>query len=261
MKVNFSELSAELNKDDYEAIARISQIELIQLFSNQIAFWRWKNIVRIFKKFQKICEENNLHPQKVAPKFLIPFFEGASQEEDESIQEIWAKILAEETIKPGTISVRTLNTLKELSKVEAELLEEISDDLLQMGNGTWRCYRYDENDISKLLALSDAGILSPNTDLITNLDLSPDDEAIELISDKCSTRIIMAKALPSNRAGAEAVRLVVPIYSLTMAGNELCSALYREKNGGVSFAKMVEDLKKRNQGIDFWIKEAGDTGK
>ena len=51
------------------------------------------------------------------------FFSKAQQISNEEMQEVWAKILAEEVSAPGRISLRTLDILSNLTKSEAEIFQ------------------------------------------------------------------------------------------------------------------------------------------
>lgn len=52
------------------------------------------------------------------------FFQMAEQIHGRKMQELWAKILASELVKPGNYSLRTLTTLKQLTLREAIILEK-----------------------------------------------------------------------------------------------------------------------------------------
>lgn len=74
-----------------------------------------------------MAQEAGFTPQAVPPKILFPLLEGASFEEDESLHDMWAALLANaaspenrEKVKPGFIA-----TLKNLSVDEAALLNWI----------------------------------------------------------------------------------------------------------------------------------------
>lgn len=165
MKINTPLASVETTKEDYEVISCFSKTEIPQLISNQLAFWRWRNLIRISKKAIKLCQKNNLNPQKIAPGFLVPFIEDASQEDDETLQDIWAKILAQESNTPGSISKRTLNVLKNVSKDEALTLNDLIIDSFLANDNNYYCYRYDGINLANIIKLSDAGLLTSNTSL------------------------------------------------------------------------------------------------
>ncbi|MGI2259006.1 TIGR03899 family protein [Shewanella sp. GXUN23E] len=57
------------------------------------------------------------------PDWRHQFFQMAEQIFSRRMQELWARILASEIVKPGHFSLRTLHTLKQLTQREALLLE------------------------------------------------------------------------------------------------------------------------------------------
>jgi hypothetical protein len=62
----------------------------------------------------------------VEPDWVAEFFSHARQVSDGDMQALWARLLAEEIASPGEISRRTLVVLRQLSKLEAELLARFS---------------------------------------------------------------------------------------------------------------------------------------
>lgn len=57
------------------------------------------------------------------PDWRHQFFQMAEQIFSRKMQELWARILAAEIVKPGHFSLRTLHTLKQLTQREAQLFE------------------------------------------------------------------------------------------------------------------------------------------
>jgi hypothetical protein len=60
----------------------------------------------------------------VAPKFLSQFFESASLEEDETLQDMWANLLLNKSLNPKT-NGHYITILKDLEPLEAKLLDEL----------------------------------------------------------------------------------------------------------------------------------------
>lgn len=62
----------------------------------------------------------------------INFVTCAKQISNNYMQELWAKILAGEINTPGSFSLRTVNTLKNISRSEAELFKEFCSYLIEI---------------------------------------------------------------------------------------------------------------------------------
>lgn len=81
---------------------------------------------RKLKNFNSVVNKsipliNNTAPvENIEDDWLANFFEKASMFSDDQVQEIWARILAEEVNKPGAFSRRTINELESFSKNDAE---------------------------------------------------------------------------------------------------------------------------------------------
>ncbi|WP_076541541.1 TIGR03899 family protein [Shewanella sp. UCD-KL21] len=58
------------------------------------------------------------------PDWSYQFFQMAEQINSRRMQDLWARILASEIVKPGNFSLRTLATLKQLTQREAHILEK-----------------------------------------------------------------------------------------------------------------------------------------
>jgi hypothetical protein len=77
------------------------------------------NLQGILEKFEEAAlamESHKIPIGEVNPDWYNQFFERAKLVSDEEVQRIWAKILSEEYFLPGSISVKTLNILSQLTK-------------------------------------------------------------------------------------------------------------------------------------------------
>lgn len=66
--------------------------EIGGMISDNVRLRRFKNQIKIFTKAQNILKQNKLDPQKVSLKVLAPLIEYSSYEEDETLQDKWAKL-------------------------------------------------------------------------------------------------------------------------------------------------------------------------
>jgi len=64
------------------------------LLRDSVALWRFNNQVRIVNRAKANCERNNISLRTISLKLLCPLLEGASLEEDETLQDKWAILLA-----------------------------------------------------------------------------------------------------------------------------------------------------------------------
>lgn len=110
--------------------------ELGQMFSDQMKFWRFKNAVRILEKTQSIVDERGLKPEQLRRMGFgegVLLLEAASMEEQETVQDLWARLLANAVDPKSSIRVEKIyiDLLKSLSSREViflELLERIEKE-------------------------------------------------------------------------------------------------------------------------------------
>src|SRR5688500_1372987 len=65
-----------------------------EMLSDQLYFWQWKNRISIAAKAKAMLDNNKIAERVVPPTFLLPLLEAAGNVEDESLQDLWAKLLA-----------------------------------------------------------------------------------------------------------------------------------------------------------------------
>lgn len=123
--------SEEISKDIRTLLGRLfgpAVSELGQTLGDQARYFRFKNLARIMTKVQANQAARGLPPEATK---ALPFgdalrtIEAASYEEDETVQDFWAKLIANATSPDGdgTIKKVYIEILKSLSAPEAVLLD------------------------------------------------------------------------------------------------------------------------------------------
>ena len=125
------------------------------ILSDTVRFWRWKNQVAIVLKAKKILEEKGLSKQAVPLKVLVPLLEAASLEEEESMQTKWANLLANAVSGSLDITPNYIEILKELSPIEALILDRLYDEALKQPNSQARKkLQFSKEKIAQWLSIS-----------------------------------------------------------------------------------------------------------
>ncbi len=109
--------------------------------------------------------------EQVSPNWRRKFFSEAENISDENMQFLWGKVLAGEVTKPGSFSLRSLDTLKSLSLGEAETFRLACGLASEGGEIYLNESRNPSNPLKEfglhygaLMTLTDAGLLhSPST--------------------------------------------------------------------------------------------------
>lgn len=103
--------------------------ELAMLLADRVRLWRSKQALTIVGKAQALLSQRGIGPVKVSLKTLVPILEFGSLEEDESMQDKWAALLANaadpthETPVPPAFP----DILRQLSPEDAIVLDRIYD--------------------------------------------------------------------------------------------------------------------------------------
>jgi hypothetical protein len=103
--------------------------ELAEMWKDNVRLYRYGNQMRCVEKAEKMAKDAGFAPSAVPPKILFPLLEGVSFEDNESLQDMWAALLANASspndrdgVRPGFIAV-----LRELAPDESAVLNWIFD--------------------------------------------------------------------------------------------------------------------------------------
>lgn len=136
-KIDFNDQKISLKSIDVTAIKE--EGSLLNRTENRLDFKeqkRQRNIENITAKAAENLEsETEVSDEEVDEDWTTRFFNYAEDISSDEMQEIWARILAGEVKKPKSFSLRTLDTLRNLSKEDAEIFMKFAK-LAVEGNGT-----------------------------------------------------------------------------------------------------------------------------
>ncbi len=122
-------LKADLSEDSQRSLIKGASRTLepfgigASMLSDQLAYYRLKCLVQIVEKSKVLLQSHGYDPEPVSKKFLARFIEEASYEDDPNLQEMWANLLASESIEGQKYGY--INILRELDSEAAELLQNI----------------------------------------------------------------------------------------------------------------------------------------
>jgi len=117
----------------------------IGIVNDLVKSWRWQNQVKILQKSKQFLEDKKLTASEVPLKILIPLLEKSSLEEDESLQDRWAKLLSyASSSKEFEYTKSFINILEQLTVLEANILNWMYNEIKQNSNKNFRI-----NDVAK----------------------------------------------------------------------------------------------------------------
>ncbi|MDX9744185.1 MAG: DUF2806 domain-containing protein [Arcobacteraceae bacterium] len=218
--------NAEAKKILIEGEAKLELLSRVQNRVVQQEISRQVNLEEIIEKSIPHLDEN-VSDEEVDQDWRMRFFQKAQDVSNEEMQEIWAKILANEVSKPGKVSLRTLEIVSNISKSEAELFQIACS--LTSNNETIFKFKNQvafENyglTYSQIILLRDAGLIYDNDNLVSIMKKIPQiNSFIWQVGDKIF-QVIDIKHPTKEELRFEQLKL-------TVAGKELCALLNFEKN-------------------------------
>lgn len=205
--------------------------QLVKRTQNRLAFQELRkqaNIEAVLSNaYNNLLEEPKVSDEPIDQDWLIRFFNSVEDISNEQMQRLWGKLLAGETMKPRTFSIRTLNILKNLTHSEAELFKRVSPYVLSCpGNDKKSFLDYylphplsnvsllEKNNIffPEIMILNEAGIISQNAFISVAMHLEP----------KETDWIVGSQAkIECYNGGDSPIRLSSSAFILTEAGKEL----------------------------------------
>lgn len=101
--------------------------EVGEYLADKVRFHRYRAAKKIIERARAISGKKELEAPPV--KFLVPFFESSSLEDEESsLIDMWAKLLVDASTDFGSKHIIFMRLLKEMSGQEAALLKALAED-------------------------------------------------------------------------------------------------------------------------------------
>lgn len=120
----------------------------------------------------QLSQEHQVSEEKVESDWTTRFFNIAEDISNAEMQNLWGRILAGETKKPNSFSLRTLEALKSLTKKEAEIFTKFAKLRLKVSNTYFiplndkiRLEKEFDITYSQILLLTELGLISSGSTL------------------------------------------------------------------------------------------------
>ena len=147
------------------------------------------------------------------PDWTARFFDYVQDVSSEDMQKIWAKILAGEVKSQGRTSLRTLNTLRNMTKRDAEMFRGICDFVLMLGDIFYSdsVDRFAPLKYGYVTHLQECGLIRPARDAVRVVQTT--DSGMAFTSHAVN---LLIKGETQDNA-----ELKIPVLMLTAVGREL----------------------------------------
>ncbi|MGA2390970.1 MAG: Abi-alpha family protein [Candidatus Sulfotelmatobacter sp.] len=147
----------------YKLAGPVSE-EVGLLMADKMKAYRVQNWVKVVHKTKRILAEARLPPKAVPPRLFLPIFEASSIEDDESLQDLWAGLLASASEQCDNLSPSFVDTMKQLTPHTARMLSALFEFTQKNGS-------VDADDIGSALQSRDEAAVQLATDVLEKLGL------------------------------------------------------------------------------------------
>lgn len=221
-----------------ETVERIGQ----RLVAQEIR--RQNNIDSVVEKAAEELNGKQVSEDPVDEDWATRFFGIVQDVSQEEMKILWSKILSKEIERPSTFSMRTLETLRNLSAKEAELFEKVAPLVLCQKS----YFIFNDSDVLEKLGvkymdlaqLTECGILLSGTFVRKSYESDPNKDIVSAIL--YGERVVLM-SLPQGTKGVN-----IPVVLLSKAGEELLSLLEPKEN--MEYIKeLAQHVKKMNPAI------------
>ena len=238
----FNNGNLEMDTTDFEGlIKRAKQRLALQELSKQ------NNIESVVDQAYAMLEgEEPIPDEPIDSDWINRFFSSVQEISSEQMQLIWSRILAGEVKKPGSFSLRTLDTLRNINQKEAEMFVQIapflvsSESALVLSSDKALLAKYGI-PYGMIVALDECGLINSSSFLSLDIQLSEQNETT------IYTRERIARIKPINN---ENVNIKFGVYLLTTAGKELSKIIDTQPNNDYFHDLIIKiDSENRNKAV------------
>ncbi len=99
------------------------------ILGDKLKFMRWERQIRLVDKVHQINKKRGIEGKEipVSPKLAIPMLENASLEENDILQDLWAKLMSSAQGEFTSAAVRSafIDIIKQLEVIDVRLLDSL----------------------------------------------------------------------------------------------------------------------------------------
>lgn len=211
-----------------------------------------KNIEDIIAgAYENLETEQKVSEEPLQEEWISRFFNIVGEVSSDDLKSIWSKILSEEVKQPGKCSIRTLESLRNISKHEAEIFKKISNYIIQYQN---ICYLPNEKKLleyvnigyGEILKLDEASLINSSSSVsaVLNFDENVKENYLTynkniILCSKDEKAEIHLQAYPLTEVGRNIFYILSPIYDKEYF--EKYIDIIKEKMN-VSYSTIIERL-------------------
>lgn len=178
-----------------------------------------QNVLKVAS--EELPPDKDVPNERIDDDWIVRFFSIVRDISNKEMQYIWGKILAGEIKKPSSFSLRTLETLRNISAEEAKLFSKICNYIILANNNERYLPLYDEllNSVDikydDILNLDECGLINSSSLLYLKTPVTSDehyfasnDKYMLIFSSKSDNEEVDIKHYPLTKAGSEIFRIL-----------------------------------------------------
>lgn len=130
-----AEAKGIVEADKILALGEIENKEIVERAANRLiekTINQQENIEAVIEEAIPLLDDD-AKPEEIDKDWLNRFVNGAEQVSDDEARRMWAKILSGEANNPGKYSIRTVNTLTNIGKKEANQIRLLANNSINYG--------------------------------------------------------------------------------------------------------------------------------
>ena len=203
--------------DSGRGIAKITRDDIIQSIEFQ-GRKRFANVASVVEEAAEELRDKEVSNHEPDHDWTARFFDCVQDVSSEDMQKLWARILAGEVESPGRTSLRTLDTLRNMTKRDAEVFKDICslviDDSFVFFDKL--AQNRDPFVLKRLLQIQECRLINIQPDLMISYTWNG---KTLLILSYCRSSILIERGKNASN------NLEIPQMPLTAAGRELCQLI------------------------------------
>lgn len=214
-------------------------------------YYKANNFLQVAKKADEYYAEMQHDQAKTAYDFdwFVRFYEAVGNISDEEMQELWAKILAGEIARPSSFSLKTIDTLRNISRNDAELFVKLCSHSFGLCDQRLFLPRYDDYldkrgiQYSDIMKLNEYGLIFNNGTISLNLTINKEPQILFI-----NNELLMTIASVDEKV----VEASISQYPFTEVGREL-ALLIKQSATDDDFIDLGREISERNKNYKLGV--------
>lgn len=150
--------------------------EAVGMLTDKLRYSRWERRQRLIERSKQFIEERDIKGElkPVTPKIALPIIENASLEDNDELQDLWARLIAS-SVDPnfdGTLRTAFIDILKQLEVIDVHILNYIYNKYLKEIESNTKQIKHSKNPNLKIYNLNGNRVPIWGKIVIKNLGIS-----------------------------------------------------------------------------------------